>query len=281
VNIRQALARSQPAPPGSTDSYSLEAQLLLAEITGQTRTWVLAHQELDLTGDQEEHYARQLQLIQSGTPLAYILGRQEFFGRSFRVNPATLIPRPETELLIEAALTASRNSPSGFYMVDVGTGTGCIGITIACENPAVRVIAIDSSLEALQIARKNAVDHEVLNRWVMVQAHLLDSLIGRYFLICANLPYIPSARLESLEVSRHEPRTALDGGEDGLRYTRPLISQLPGHLHPAGSAILEIDHGQAVPLSQLAEACLPHRPVRLQKDYAGLERVLVIGPEGG
>ncbi len=281
MNIQQALARSQPADPGSTPSYSLESQLLLAEITGQPRAWILAHPESDLTSEQEARYSQQLQLIQSGTPLAYILGRQEFFGRSFRVSRATLIPRPETELLIETALAISRYYPAGFRMADVGTGSGCIGVTLACEEPAVYVVAVDPSLEALQVARKNADDHQVADRWAMIQATFLDPIAWRFMLICANLPYIPSGRLDSLEVSRHEPLRALDGGDDGMRYTRSLIQQLQRCLHPAGSAILEIDDGQADALGQLVGERLPDRPVSVHRDFSGQERVLVIGPEGG
>lgn len=280
MNIQQALARSRPPDPGSAVSHALEAQRLLAEIVGQPRAWILAHPESHLTDEQEASYLQQLFRIQSGTPLAYILGRQEFYGRSFRVSPATLIPRPETELMIEIALPLMRNYPAGHRLIDVGTGSGCIGITLACEDPAVQILAIDASLEALQVARQNAADHLDHDRWAMIQGNLLEAVSAQFMLICANLPYIPSRRLDHLDVSRHEPRLALDGGLDGMRYTQTLISQLRERLHPAGSAILEIDHGQAGSLREIGEAYLPDRTVRLYKDSSGQERVLVIGPEG-
>jgi release factor glutamine methyltransferase len=254
--------------------------VLLAEITGKSRPWVLAHPEAELTHEQTTLFVQQLARIRSGVPLAYVLERQAFFGRDFQVSSATLIPRPETEQIIAIALEIAADFPAGFLAADVGTGSGCIGITLACELPGT-ILAIDRSLEALRIALRNARVHQVDGRCRMVQAALLDPFNVQCMLICANLPYIPTSRLKTLQVARHEPNQALDGGPDGMRYTRPLIDHMELYLHPAGSAILELDHTHASALHERASQTLPGRPVRLQDDISGMARFLIIGPEGG
>ena len=273
MNIQQALALSRTASPKSNSSYSLEAQVLLAEVTGETRPWVLAHPEAELTDEQITLFVRKLSQIQSGVPLVYVLERQAFYGRDFHVNRATLIPRPETEQLIDIALEISGNFPGEFLAVDVGTGSGCIGVTLACELPGISILALDRSLEALRIARHNASVHEVAERCRMVQAALLDPFNMRCMLLCANLPYIPTSRLNTLEVARHEPNLALDGGPDGMRYIRPLIDHMEQVLHPGGSAILEIDHTHASALREQASHTFSSRPVRLQDDMSGMARL--------
>jgi release factor glutamine methyltransferase len=253
--------------------------VLLAEVTGKSRPWVLAHPEAELTHEQTTLFVQQLARIRSGVPLAYVLERQAFYGRDFQVSSATLIPRPETEQLIAIALEIAADFPAGFLAADVGTGSGCIGITLACELPGT-ILAIDRSLEALRIARRNARVHQVDERCRMVQAALLDPFNVQCMLICANLPYIPTSRLKTLQVARHEPNQALDGGPDGMRYIRPLIDHMELYLHPAGSAILELDHTHASALHERASQTLPGRPVRLQADISGMARFLIIGPEG-
>ncbi len=159
--------------------------------------------------------------------------------------------------------------------VDVGTGSGCIAITLAAELPDLRVLAVDISLAALQVARGNAVQLGVTERLLCVQADLLPAG-GPYTLVCANLPYIPTAVLASLPVSRHEPRLALDGGPDGLALISRLLRQAPACLAPAAALFLEIEAAQGLAARSLALDSFPHARVDVVKDLAGHDRVLAI-----
>jgi len=275
LNVRQALqfAREQSVSAGGPST--LEAQVLLAEILARPRASVLSHPELELNNDQRRRFLRDLDRLRAGQPLAYITGWQEFYGRRFIVTPDTLIPRPETEQLVELALGHLHDYDRP-RLADVGTGTGCIAITLACELPASLAFATDRSRAALAVALRNAQLHGVARRVSFSGADLLTPLRGTFDLVCANLPYIPSARLARLEVARHEPAGALDGGADGMGITARLIQQLGAVLAPDGCALLEIDAGQGEALTGLARRVLPGCGVRVECDLAGLERILVI-----
>ncbi len=241
---------------------------------------MLAHPESELTIEQAALFEQQLAQIRSGVPLAYVLGRQAFYGRDFQVSSATLIPRPETEQLIALALEIAADFQAGFLVADVGTGSGCIGITLACELPGITILAIDRSLEALRIAQRNARVHQVDARCRMVQAALLDPINVECMLICANLPYIPTARLKTLEVSRHEPRLALNGGPDGmLTPARSSTTWSVTSIRQARRSSRSITrmpwHSSSMPRKPY-----PGRAVRLKDDLSGMARFLVIGPKG-
>jgi release factor glutamine methyltransferase len=208
-------------------------------------------------------------------PLPYITGWQEFYGRRFEVSGDTLIPRPETEGLIARALR-KLDGATNPRVADVGTGSGCIAVTLACECRTATVLASDRSFAALRVARSNARKHGVLERVTLLQADLLSPIHGGFDLICANLPYIPRDRLVNLAVARHEPILALDGGRDGLESTVRFLRQLPGVLAESGAALLEIDHGQGQPLQSVAAEVLPEWALEIERDRAGLERLLII-----
>ncbi len=215
-----------------------------------------------------------------GTPLPYVLGEWEFFGLSFKVNPHVLIPRPETELLVEEAIKKSQLPKSqlpitNYSIADVGTGSGIIAITLAKKLSGAEIFATDVSEEALKVAKENAQRHNVSDRITFVHGDLLEG-IGKVNMICANLPYIPTQELETLEVIKHEPRLALDGGEDGLRIVERLLDTARDHLLPRGILLAEIAANEGGAALGLARKVFSSATLEVKKDLAQLDRLLVI-----
>jgi len=237
---------------------------------------VLAHPEAELTPEQSGRFAKLIEQAERGTPLPYLLGQWEFFGLSFKVTPDVLIPRPETELLVEKALgkTPKPKTPNS-KIADVGTGSGIIAITLAVKLPQAHIIATDVSVAALEVARANAVAHSVADRVKFIHGDLLESA-GKVNLICANLPYISTVELTTLPVAKHEPTLALDGGEDGLRLIERLLATAGDHLLPDGALLAEIAATQGEAAASLAHHYFPSARVEVYKDLAGLDRVLEI-----
>jgi len=211
-----------------SENSNMEAEMLLAHSLHVTRSWLHAHPEMPLKGVQHQHYHENLTQREAGMPLPYLLGRWGFFGHDFNVDARALIPRPETELLVEEAIAITHRHMRGsrFAIVDVGTGCGIIAVTLALRLPGTRVIASDISRPALRLASENIRRHGVTASVHCVQADLLAGL-GRFDLICANLPYISSEELNTLAVAQHEPCLALNGGYDGLRVVDRLLSCAP------------------------------------------------------
>lgn len=264
-----------------SDTPELEVQVLLAHVLGKPRAWILAHPEVQLDSQQRYILTALANRRTAGEPLPYILGRWEFFGLEFIVTPAVLIPRPETELLVEQALAwlDERNRYGNYdrYIADVGTGTGCIAITLATRFPHRHFVAVDISGPALEVARANIHHHQVEARVQLVQGNLLQAFASQPFdLICANLPYIPSRALKDLAVFDNEPTLALDGGPDGLY----LVGQLLGHAHrrlaPGGLLLLEIEARQGPTAQSMARNIFPQASVSLHKDLAGHDRLVAI-----
>ena len=210
----------------------------------------------------------------AGTALPHILGKWEFYGRTFQLSPAVLIPRPETERVVEAALELAGGMDTSPSILEVGTGSGCIAISLALELPAVELVATDLSRGALQIARLNAEAHGVSDRIGLVQADLLDGVAGRFDIVCANLPYVRTT--EIVGPLTREPRLALDGGPDGLQLIRRMVRELPGRLAPGGGTVLEIDPRQAEQVVRLAQENLPGSTSVVLPDLAGRDRGVVI-----
>lgn len=276
-----------------TDTPSLDAQVLLAHLTKQPRAWLLAHPEAPLSPPQRQHLEDALQQLEGGLPLPYLLGAWEFFGLTFKVTPAVLIPRPETELLVETALEWLKPSPSpagkgarlsferrgeGFHAADVGTGSGCIAISLAVHCPRLHLLATDLSPAALNIARHNAQTHQVSDRITFLETDLLPPNLppSTFHLICANLPYIPTATLHTLTIYGREPTLALDGGPDGLALIERFLTQAATSLAPGGLMLLEIEttHGESAPT--LARQHFPTADIKVKPDLAGHPRLLCI-----
>jgi release factor glutamine methyltransferase len=280
MKVAEALRQARRALPASNDTSGSDAQRLVAEAASRPVTWVLAHPEAPLADDQVAWLSRATARCSQGEPLAYILGWWEFYGRRFRVSPDVLIPRPETESLADRALGFLRSHPQALNILDVGTGSGCLAVTLAAEVPRVHVLAVDISGPALRIARANARTHRVERRLQWVQADLLTAFRGTWDMLVANLPYIPRGRLGRLEVSRHEPHLALEGGHDGMELLRRLVGAIPDVLRPGGFAALEIDEGQGGALQSLMKVGIPSADVAVERDLAGRERILTIALRG-
>lgn len=265
-------------PPKKVSKRDL--QVLLAHTLGQTRTWVLAHPEATLSEGQKLAWQTGLGRLRRGTPLPYVLGRWEFFGHEFIVTPDVLIPRPETELLVETALDWAHEAGSKIRScIDIGTGCGCIAISLAFRLPDLALTATDVSTAALAIAHANAEKFNLLERIDFLEADLLDhpALNHRRFdLIVANLPYIPTWTLRQLEVYDHEPPLALDGGPDGLRLIRRLLETAPQHLAEGGALLLEIEASLGKSAHELAHLAFPQADVKVLPDLSGHDRLLMI-----
>lgn len=265
----EARKRLEPLSP---DAW-LEAQLLLAHALQKNRTWVLTHLEIALEAGQQERLDGLLARRLDGVPLPYLLGHWEFFGLDFTVSPDVLIPRPETELLVEQALAWLKNHP-GRRAADVGTGSGCIAVSLAKCQSYLHLVATDQSTSAIKIAAANASRHGVADRIQFLHTNLLDGITGPLDLVVANLPYIPSATLEELLVAKYEPLSALDGGPQGLSLIEELLKDASRWWTPGGAILLEIESGQGESAPALAQALLPRARVSLLPDLAGLPRVV-------
>lgn len=276
--VSAALAAARSALKGRCDTPSLDAQLLLSAAVCRPRSWLLAHPEAGLSPESAELFEDWLAQRVQGVPLPYLLGEWEFYGRKFHVCPDVLIPRPETELLIEHAVNRLQTGSRGVRVLDVGTGSGCIAVTLALAYPDAKVLGLDISEQALQTARKNA-DRYAVRNLQYTESDLLQSLPSGWEtadLICANLPYIPSATLRSLEVAKYEPLLALDGGENGLDLISRLLQQAVGVLADEGLMLLEIEAGQGKAAVELARRRYPDAHVACRTDLAGHPRLVTI-----
>ena len=259
---------------GVSQTPNLDAQLLLAHVVGVNRSWVLAHPEALLSAQETAAIAEKIARLEAGEPLPYVIGEWEFYGLKFQISPAVLIPRPETELLVEKALLWLRAHPGEHLAADVGTGSGCIAVALAKNHPSLRVIASDISLPALEIARVNIKLHHLEARIECVQADLFPPTAVRFSLICANLPYIPANNLRRLKVHRWEPHVALRGGQDGLELIRKLVAQLPQSQAGYSLLLLEIEARQGEAVREIASAAYPRAKIELIPDLAGNDRLV-------
>lgn len=264
------------------DLTERDAQLLLAQVMGHPRAWLLAHLNTPLTPLLLESANRAFSRLEAGEPLPYILGHWEFFGLDFDITPDVLIPRPETELLVEKAIKWLSASPERRTVADIGTGSGIIATSIAMHVPSARILAADISRAALKIAKCNAEKFHVHHRIDFLQCDLLPEHIdplptdSHFDLICANLPYIPTNTLKSLPVFGREPTLALDGGEDGLDHYRRLLDIAPAWLAPRGLMLFEIEATQGLNALSLASDKFSESTIALHQDLAGRDRILEI-----
>ena len=263
---------------GRTHLPHLEARLLAEHVLGVSHTYLIAHDDEPVTADQLAAYQTLIRRATQHEPIPYLLGHAPFYGRQFAVSPAVLIPRPETELLVERALRWLNQHPTAepLQVVDVGTGSGCIAITLACECPTAAVTAIDISAEALAIAHQNGDAQGAAVRWV--QGDLLTPITHPVHLITANLPYITDSEWTSLAdgVKSYEPTLALRGGADGLDLIRPLLAQAATLLAPTGLILLEIGWQQGEATCTAARPHFPHATITLHTDHAGHDRLVEI-----
>ena len=272
-DIAAALREGAAALVPVTDTPRLEAEVLLAHVTGLTRTAILAHPERPLSPDERARYGDLLARRAAGIPLPYLTGRVEFFGLDFVVTPDVLIPRPETETLVELALERGPRT-----VVDVGTGSGCVAVALATHLPRARIYATDLSRAALRVAAENARRHGVADRIHFLQADLASPLRGPVDMLVSNPPYVAEEEWALLpeSVREHEPHLALDGGPGGLRVVRRLLADAARLLRPGGILLVEIGAGQGPEAAALARAVFPPARVRIHPDLAGRDRVLEV-----
>jgi len=266
-------SRKLPARRGIPDPRR-EARWLLARAWGVDETMLVVHPERELPAEVETRYRAWLERRAAGEPAHHLGGDCEFWGRSFVVSPAVLVPRPETELLVHLALELPLNPNA--RVLDVGTGSGCLAVTLAAERPRWHVAAVDRSATALAVARANARRHRAEVAFLL--GDLTTAVAPPWDLVVANLPYVPSAELSGLPVEvRHDPTAALDGGPDGLDLVRRLLGDLRRVLRVCGAAALELGEGQADEVARVAVAA-DLAVARRIPDPGGVERVIALQP---
>jgi release factor glutamine methyltransferase len=251
----------------------LNAEHLLAYVLGKKRLDLYLEFDRSLSEAERAPFRRLIRDRGTRKPLQHLLGTAEFFGRSFLSDERALVPRPETEQLVELVMQHLAAGPEDIRILDVGTGSGVIAITLALECPRAAVSATDLSVEALSLARENAIRHSVEVRFH--HANLFPAVADRFDWIVANLPYIVSEELADLQREvQHDPPAALDGGPDGLSHIRRLIESAPEHLTPRGSLALELGQAQAEVVStELID--LGYEEVHTWPDYQGIQRFIV------
>lgn len=266
----------------TSDTPSLDASVLLAHIIGKSRTWVVSHPELTLTPEQQELLKSSLAQLEDGMPLPYVLGHWEFFDMQFEITPDVLIPRPETELLVEKAIAWMQESTVRRTVADVGTGSGVIAISIAMNIPDAKILATDISPNALHVAQKNARKFNVSDRINFVECDILPerpvsfSTEEHLDLLCANLPYIPTITLQNLPIYGREPTLALDGGNDGFDLFRKLMEIAPDWMAPNSLILLETEATLGVQALNLAYDMFSNAEIHLHQDLTGRDRLLEI-----
>jgi release factor glutamine methyltransferase len=276
VYTNQALKTLKLCLIENSDTPALDAQVLLAYILRRHRSWILAHPEFELDDKKQTTLQNVLSQLESGIPVPYILGKWEFFGLEFDINPHVLIPRPETELLVNTALRWLTIHSDRRWALDIGTGSGCIAISLARHIANLCIYASDISLPALQLARQNAYNHHLSSRVTFIQCNLLPPIKLKFDLICTNLPYIPTTTLIGLPIYGREPTSSLDGGEDGLLYIRRLLERAPDRLAYGGLLLCEIESTHKAPAVEIACEFFPHADIKVLPDLAGFDRLLTI-----
>ena len=278
MNIAEALREASQILQGAgVPEARREAGSLLSFVIARDRTFLISHAEDQIDEHSLLRFRESVERRAAGEPLQYITGLQDFFGREFRVTPDVLIPRPETELLVEAALEVVGAAP---LICDVGTGSGCIAVTLLCEIVAARAVAVDKSSAALEIAKFNAEKLSVADRAVFVISDCFDSLDSREYqfdLIASNPPYVSAEVLPGLqrEVRDHEPLVALSPGPDGLSIIRRLLIEAPAFLKTNGHLIMEIGFDQGEKVQSLVDTDV-WRLLEVRPDLQGIPRIVVL-----
>ena len=278
--IREVLEQLQQRLESAAIPESrLEAEVLVTNVLQVPRHRIYAFQEQEVDAERENVLQQLVERRLQREPLAYILGHKEFYGVDLLVQPGVMIPRPETELLVEQALfmAMTRLETGDIVIAEAGVGSGAISVGLAIHLPAAHIYATDMYPRALEVAQFNIRRHNVGDRITLLQGDLLEPVPEPVDLIVANLPYIPSQRIGQLQPEvQQEPREALDGGADGLDLIRRLLAQAGAKLKPTGGILLEIDPEQVDPLREEIDRLFPAATVSTQEDLAHLDRLFMV-----
>ena len=253
------------------EDAGLESEVLLRHAIGIDRTQLYLTLKEELTPEQEKTFIELLKRRLSGVPLAYVVRHREFYGLDFYINQDVLIPRPETELLVEKALALAESKPI-HTIADIGTGSGIIAVTLAVKLPDARIYATDISEKAIVVALFNAEKHGVVYRITFLKGDLVVPLSEPCDLIVANLPYVKRAEITPPIAA--EPHQALDGGREGLDMIKRFCREVKSKLNPGGCVLMEIGQGQHQAVKDFLLSLYPDAEIKIYKDLAGIERVV-------
>ncbi|HQZ96466.1 MAG TPA: peptide chain release factor N(5)-glutamine methyltransferase [Pyrinomonadaceae bacterium] len=273
-NIADSVARaSAKLQDAGIDDARREASSLMAFAIGKTSAFIFAHPEYELTEAESKAFDSAVERREAREPFHYIVGRKEFYGLDFTVAPGVLIPRPETELLVEDAINILGELPNPRF-VEIGVGSGCISVSILHNSPRATAVAVDISEPALGIARKNAEFYNVADRLALHHGDVYQGVEGEFDLIVSNPPYIPDSDLTTLqtEVGSFEPHSALFGGDDGLYIVRRIVADAPKFLKKGGHILIEIGFGQARSVKELFDVAI-WCEIDFIRDLQGIERI--------
>jgi len=274
VTLKQVLGRARDVlATNSIEDASLEGEILLRQALGIDRVRLYANLNSELSAEQENDFWHLVRRRLSGEPTAYIAGHREFYGLDFLVDRRVLIPRPETELLVEKAIRLAQTHNIA-TVADIGTGCGAIAISLALNLPRIKIYASDVSTDALEVARMNCEKHGVAGRIRLLRGDMLAPLPEPVDLILANLPYVTEQEVSTSAFAGFEPRLALDGGSDGLDGIRRLCEQATDRLNPQGGMLLEIGWGQGRAVTSLIRRHFPSALLEVIPDLQGMERVI-------
>ncbi len=274
MTLKQALSQARAILTTSNiEDASLESELLLRHTLQINRVQLYLDLSRELSPKQEAIFWHLVERRQNGEPTAYITGHREFYGHDFYVDSRVLIPRPESELLVEKALQLAQSCPI-FTMADIGTGCGAIAISLALNLPQTKIYATDISASALEVALFNCRKHGVVDRICLLQGDMLEPISEPVDLIIANLPYVRELEVSRTGLANFEPQLALNGGWDGLEKIRQLCRQVSMKLRPQGCLLLEIGQGQGEAVISLWHRLFPLASVEVIPDLSGIERVV-------
>jgi len=274
VTLKQVLGRARDVlVANSIEDASLEGEILLRQALGIDRVRLYANLKSELSAEQENEFWHLVQRRLSGEPAAYIAGHREFYGFDFFVDRRVLIPRPETELLVEKAIRLAQTHAIA-TVADIGTGCGAIAISLALNLPRIKIYASDVSTDALEVARVNCEKHGVAGRIQLLPGDMLEPLPEPVDLILANLPYVTEQETSQAGLADFEPLIALNGGSDGLDGIRRLGEQAADKLNPQGGMLLEIGQGQGWAVTNLLRRNFPSASLEIIPDLQGIERVI-------
>ncbi len=274
MTIKQALSRAREIlVANNIEDSSLESELLLRHALKISQVQLYLGLEHELSPEQDKKFWHLIERRLNHEPTAYITGHRQFYELDFYVDPSVLIPRPESELLVEKALKLAQNQAAS-TIAEVGTGCGAIAISLALSLPQAKIYATDISAAALKVALFNCQKHGVVNRICLLPGDMLDPLPEAVDLIVANLPYVRESELPQINTLDFEPSLALNGGSDGLEKIRKLCPRISDKLHPGGCLLLEIGQGQRRAVTTFLHSLFPLAEIEVTPDLSGIDRVV-------